>query len=142
MARSPTSTKPTPPRRESDFDELKLEAYRQASEDFRQINQIFWQAPGIIITITGGLAVAVATLKFSAAVQSSLLVFAGICNAIWALLIFKLRFDVMNKLLNRSNAIYSHGSDSVKRKLPDKLVMWCFVAILSLTAVGCFMGAR
>ena len=82
---------------------FQIEAYKQVCEDFRQLNQSFWQAPVIIVSITGGIGLAVATVE-SWYLRVGLLILAAFCNAAWAWVIVRLRSGVMEQLLRAKQA--------------------------------------
>lgn len=122
-------------------DEFSLEVYKQSSEDFRQLNQIFWQAPAIIITITGGLGVAVATLEITPQIRGALLVFAGLCNVFWIFILWRLRFGVMERILKRTEYISRQFHRQERPRKFKHVVLVIFCTLLGLSAAGCFVGA-
>jgi len=118
---------------------FEVEAYKQICEDFRQLNQVFWQAPVIIISITGGIGFAVASVD-SFVLRAVLLFFAGLCNAAWAAVIWRLRNGVMKRLLLRKEFLERlylppTGSDRSRER-----VMTIFVALLAMVSAGCFLA--
>ncbi len=57
-------------------------AYDQRCQDFRSLNGFLWQSSLIIMTLTGGLWFAVASLDMSTGARSMLLISAGLANLI------------------------------------------------------------
>lgn len=122
-------------------EEMRIEAYKQACEDFRQLNQMFWQAPTIIVTITGGLGLAVATQKLNPEVQFWLLIFAGICNLVWILVLCRLRLGVMAHLLKRTRRMSNGVVARNPHRLLEHSVLFLFCLLLAAAAAGCFSAA-
>jgi len=120
---------------------MRIEAYKQACEDFRQLNQMFWQAPTIIVTITGGLGLAVATQKLNSEVQFWLLIFAGICNVVWILVLCRLRLGVMSHLLKRTRRMSNGVVARNPHRLLEHSVLILFCLLLTVAAAGCFSAA-
>lgn len=118
-------------------DELTLEAYRQASEDFRQLNQIFWQAPGIVITITGGLGIAIATQDLDIRLERGMLFFAAFVNLIWIVVLTRLRLGVMSHLLQRSRDMTHNVTARNPNRRWEHLILILFSVLLGCTALSC-----
>lgn len=122
-------------------DAFALEAYKQVCDDFRQLNQAFWQAPVIIVSITGGIGFAVATVD-SWYLRVGLLILATACNGAWAAVILRLRSGVMRHLLVQKREFEDFHLGRAASDRPDKqIIMWIFVALLVAVATGCFVSA-
>lgn len=74
--------------------------YEQNCEDFRSLNDIMWKVPLLVMSLTGGLGVAVATFDLADSARCALLIFIGSINVAFILVLYRLRF-VMDKLLKR-----------------------------------------
>jgi len=125
----PTPVTPTTP------DSFEIEAYRQVCEDFRQLNQSFWQAPVIIVSITGGIGLALTTVE-SWYLRISLLLLACICNAAWAAVIVRLRRGVMKQLLDAKHAFESKYLP-ISPQGDGQVIMKIFVILLLIVAISC-----
>lgn len=77
--------------------------YNQNCQDFRSLNEIMWRVPILAMSLTGGLGIAIATFDLSNPARQALLVFAGLGNVIFILVLFRLR-SVMDRLLMNIHA--------------------------------------
>ena len=74
--------------------------YEQNCEDFRSLNNIMWRVPILVMSLTGGLLVAVATFDLSDPARQGILVFAALVNLAFIIVLFRLRF-VMDRILKQ-----------------------------------------
>ena len=128
------------------FERNKL-AYEQHSEGFRHLNTQMWQVPIIAMTLTGGLWFGVFSSKMNDHVAGGLLIFAGLCDLLFILVLHRVRFImrlIIEKLrnFNPEYAIDPINSDKgnwlVKKEL---LVINVFSSMLVLAAVFSFFTA-
>jgi hypothetical protein len=110
--------------------------YEQSCEDFRSINEIFWRVPFIAMTLTGGIAAGVGTIRFSPQVQSALLFFLCLCNISFVVIILRLRLGVMEMLLKR---IYEY--EGRKKPRTSYAVVTVFTLLFSVSGAFALYGA-
>lgn len=72
--------------------------YEQNCEHFRSLNDIMWRVPILVMSLTGGLGIVVATFDLSDPTRRAILIFAGIINLAFILVLFRLR-NVIDLLL-------------------------------------------
>lgn len=132
---------------EISFEKDKL-SYVQHSESFRHLNSQMWQVPIIAMTLTGGLWFGVFSSKIiSDFVSGGLLVFAGICDLLFILVLFRVRFIMTLileklKLFNPEYSINPMESSKTNRLLKkDKLVILVFSSMLTLATIFSFFTA-
>jgi hypothetical protein len=77
------------------------EIYKQLCEEFRSLNGIFWQIPTIAMTLNGGVGLALGSVKLTPSMQTALLVFVAICNFSFIAILWRLRMQVMEEILDR-----------------------------------------
>ncbi len=109
--------------------------YAELCADFRALNSILWQMPILLMTLTGGLWFAVASLALSAAARSDLLRFAGLADLLMIVALFRLRW-VMARVQERIRAL-----DGGKASKVNYVIVCIFAVLLALAAFGSFRAS-
>jgi hypothetical protein len=104
--------------------------YKQWCEDFRAINEIFWRVPVIAMTLTGGIAFGVGSLKFSQHMQSAMFYFLALCNFCFIVIVWRLRLGVMESLLRRI-----HKFEGRVKPRMSYAVVAVFTMLFGITAI-------
>ncbi|MGX5203206.1 hypothetical protein [Aliikangiella sp. IMCC44632] len=85
--------------KDNKFERDKL-AYQEHSQGFRHLNTQMWQVPIIAMTLTGGLWFGVFSSKINDYFASGLLLFAGICDLLFILVLHRVRF-IMSLIIEK-----------------------------------------
>ena len=108
--------------------------YVQNCEDFRSLNNIMWRVPILVMSLTGGLLVAVATFELSDPARQGILVFAGLINLAFIVVLYRLRY-VMDRILKQI-----HAYQGTKYQKGFRVVL-TLSAILLISMLGSFYSA-
>ena len=103
--------------------------YEQTCEDFRSLNDIMWRVPIMVMTLTGGLGVAIATFDLSDPARRAISIFAAVINIAFIGVLIRLRI-VMQKLLQRIHAYQGTTSGN------GFIVVGIFSLMLAVAASG------
>ncbi len=114
----------------------KVEIYKQLCEEFRSLNGIFWRVPTIAMTLNGGVALALGSVRLTHPMQVALLVFVGICNFSFILILWRLRMQVMESILDRIRELEHRPKPRGRFHIMFVFMALLFVAgTFSITAV-------
>ncbi len=109
--------------------------YEQLCGDHRALNTIFWQAPLIIMTLTGGLWFSVANFELSAQARSALLWFCAAADLLMIAGLIRLRF-ILHGLQREICALDARPPSRWKF-----IIVILFAILLGLAAFGSAMTA-
>lgn len=121
---------------ENEFERKKV-CYEQNCENFRSLNKIMWQVPIIAMTLTGGLGYGLERLSNVGEFKTDLLIFAGIANVVFVIVLFRLRY-VMEELLEKMELFETGNARSSK----SYIVVSIFSALLLLSSYEMFSLAH
>jgi hypothetical protein len=110
--------------------------YSELCADYRALNIILWQMPLLLMTFTGGLWFAVASLTLSEAARSDLLRFAGLADILMIVALFRLRW-VMAGLQKRIR-----GLDGGEASKVNYVIVSIFAFLLALAAFGSYRASE
>ena len=110
--------------------------YEQLCSDHRALNAIFWQAPLIIMTLTGGLWFSVANFELSASARSWLLVFAALADLLMIGALIRLRL-ILNGIQREICALDGRRPSRCKY-----VIVTFFTLLIGLAALGAALAAR
>jgi hypothetical protein len=86
--------------REPDILQRK-DIYAQLCDEFRSLNNIFWRVPILAMSLNGGVGFALGSIRLSPQMQTALLIFMFLCNVCFIFILWRLRMQVMQEVLNR-----------------------------------------
>lgn len=110
--------------------------YEQLCADFRSLNGFLWQMPVLLMTLTGGLWFAVASLGLTPTARSDLLNFAGIADLLMIVALFRLRI-VMSRVQARIRKLDGGETHKV-----NYVIVVIFSILLACASFGSLRAAR
>ncbi len=121
--------------------------YEQHSESFRNLNTQMWQVPIIAMTLTGGLWFGILSGDVEVAPAIWLLIFCGICDLLFIVVLFRVRF-IMALLIDKLSGFNSNFAINPKADQKgnwliqqENLVIYSFSIMLALAAAVSFIAA-
>ena len=109
--------------------------FEQDCQDFRALNTILWQIPLIVSTLTGGLWFGVSKVGTDRFIEISLFFLAGIINAGFIIVLWRLRRGVMQPILNAIHTYQARGQPG-----GGYTVITVFTVMLLISAAISFAG--
>lgn len=110
--------------------------YGELCADFRSLNGFLWQMPILLMTLTGGLWLAVANFALTDAGRSDLLMFVALADLLMIGALFRLRW-VMHGVQTRIRALDGGATSRV-----NYIIVGIFSFLLACASYGSFMASR
>ena len=103
--------------------------FTQWCEDFRALQNVFWQVPFFAMTITGGLGAAIFAFEGTPDLKRYLLVFIALCNISFILIGWRVRMNMETVLIK---ILRFEGIDKPKSNF---IVLKSFIALYTIVAI-------
>jgi hypothetical protein len=113
----------------------RAEIYKQLCEEFRSLNNLFWRVPVLAMTLNGAIGVALGSVKLTAPMQTALLLFVSACNLCFIAILWRLRMQVMEDVLNRIAEI-----EHRRRPKPRFHIIHAFTLVLLSASLFAFIS--